>query len=123
MIFGIGIDIVKTGRLQSAVERWGDRFLKRVYTESEIAYAYGKSNPFLSLSARFAAKEAMIKAIGRRTSVSLTDIEIVNTEEGIPSIRSAGELKKFFEAHQIQLAHVTLSHEAEYSVACVVLEK
>ena len=74
MIYGIGIDIVKTDRIKSAVQRWGDRFLRRVFTEREIDYSHRKNNPFLSLSVRFAAKEALIKAIGAEVQVSLTDI-------------------------------------------------
>lgn len=123
MIFGIGTDIVRTERLRSAVERWGDRFLRRVYTEGEIAYAYKKSNPFLSLAARFAAKEALIKAIGKRTPVSMADIEILNNEAGGPLISPRGELRHYFEQQQIQHTHVSLSHEDDYSIAFVVVEK
>lgn len=123
MIFGIGTDIVRTERLRQAVERWGDRFLKRVYTDSEIAYAFQKKNPFLPLAARFAAKEAVIKAIGKRTPVAMTDIEIVNNEEGGPSISPKGNLSNFFDQQKIQQTHVSLSHEDDYSIAFVVVEK
>ncbi|MDA8082101.1 MAG: holo-ACP synthase [Nitrospiraceae bacterium] len=123
MIFGIGTDIVRTERLRQAVERWGDRFLKRVYTDSEIAYAFQKKNPFLPLAARFAAKEAVIKAIGKRTPIAMTDIEIVNNGEGGPSISPKGNLSKFFDLQKIQQTHVSLSHEDDYSIAFVVVEK
>ncbi|MBA4372965.1 MAG: holo-[acyl-carrier-protein] synthase [Thermodesulfovibrio sp.] len=123
MIFGIGTDIVRTERLKAAVEKWGDRFLKRVYTDGEIAYSYKKSNPFLSLAARFAAKEALIKAIGKRTPVAMTDIEIVNNEHGGPSISPKGKLSIYFDQQKIQQTHVSLSHENDYSIAFVVVEK
>jgi holo-[acyl-carrier protein] synthase len=123
MIYGIGIDIVKTERMKKAVDRWGDRFLKRVFTGKEIAYAFERSNPSLSLSVRFAAKEALIKAIGSRITVSLTDIEVENAGSGRPFIRVKGGLEAFFKEEEIKFAHLSLSHERDYGVACVVVEK
>jgi len=63
MICGIGTDIVDVGRIRKAVERWGDRFLKRVFTEAEVVYCLAKANPYPHLAARFAAKEAVMKAL------------------------------------------------------------
>jgi holo-[acyl-carrier protein] synthase len=123
VIFGIGTDIVRTERLRSAVERWGERFLKRVFTDEEISYAYQKKDPFLSLAARFAAKEALIKAIGKRTAVAFSDIEIINSETGDPSISPRGSLRIYFENEKVKHAHVTLSHEDDYSIAFVIVEK
>ena len=122
MIYGIGIDIVKTERMKAAVSRWGSRFLERVFTGEEIAYSYKKKEPYLSLSVRFAAKEALIKAIGADVPVPLTDIEVVNHGSGRPFIRVKGILETFFEERSIRCAHLSLSHEREYGVACVVLE-
>ncbi len=123
MIYGIGIDMVKIDRMKGAVERWGDRFLHRVFTENEIAYSYEKKEPFLSLSVRFAAKEAFIKAIGSEIPVALTDIEVMNYGSGRPFIEVKGGLKTFFEEKAIRCAHLSLSHEREYGVACVVVEQ
>ncbi len=123
MIYGIGIDMVKSDRVKGAVERWGDRFLRRVFTENEIAYSYEKKEPFLSLSVRFAAKEAFIKAIGSEIPVALTDIEVMNYGSGRPFIEVKGRLKTFFEERSIRCAHLSLSHEREYGVACVVVEQ
>ncbi len=123
MIYGIGIDIVKTGRMKVAVERWGERFLRRVFTEQEIAYSYEKKEPFLSLSVRFAAKEALIKAIGSEFPVALTDIEVMNYGSGRPFIKVRGRLMTFFEERSIISAHLSLSHEREYGVACVIVEQ
>ena len=122
MIYGIGVDIIKIARMKAAVERWGGRFLRRVFTESEIAYAYGKKDPYLSLAVRFAAKEALIKAIGSETPVSLTDIEVMNYGSGRPFIKVNGGLKTFFGERSLRTAHLSLSHEREYGVACVVVE-
>jgi holo-[acyl-carrier protein] synthase len=123
MIYGIGIDIVKIERMRKVVEKWGQRFLERVFTESEISYCYEKREPYLSLAVRFAAKEAMIKAMGSAAPVSLTDIEVVNVETGRPFLKANGKLEDFLKKKLIRRAHLSLSHEHEYGIACVVLEK
>jgi holo-[acyl-carrier protein] synthase len=123
MIYGIGIDIVKVERMKAAVMRWDRKFLDRIFTENEILYAYKKIDPFLSLSVRFAAKEALIKAVGTTVTISLKEIEILNQENGRPFINISGRLRTFFEENTIRCSHVSLSHEQEYGVACVVLEK
>jgi holo-[acyl-carrier protein] synthase len=122
MIYGIGIDIVKIERVKNAVGRWDRKFLERVFTEYEIQYAYKKKNPYLALSVRFAAKEALIKAVGGSASVSLKEIEILNEASGRPVVNISGSLRSFFEKNTICCTHVSLSHEQEYGVACVVLE-
>jgi len=123
MIYGIGIDIVKTERMKKAVVRWDRRFLDKVFTENEILHAYKKKDPYLSLSVRFAAKEALIKAIGAAIPISLREIEILNEEDGRPFINVWGRMKAFFEENTIRCAHISLSHEKEYGIACVVLEQ
>jgi holo-[acyl-carrier protein] synthase len=123
MIYGIGIDIVKIERMKTAAERWGRKFLGRVFTESEIAYCYGKGEPYLSLSVRFAAKEALIKAIGSEIPVSLRDIEVMNSPRGRPVLKVGGKLSTFFEEKAIRRTHLSLSHEREFGVACVVVEQ
>lgn len=122
MIYGIGIDIVKIERMRTVVEKWGQRFLKRVFTKSEIAYCYEKKEPYLSLAVRFAAKEAFVKAVGSAAPVALAEIEVMNMDSGKPLIKVNGKLKDFFSAKSIKHAHLSLSHEHDYGVACVVLE-
>ncbi len=123
MIYGVGIDLVKIERMKGVVEKWGQRFLNKVFTKEEISYCYDKKDPYLSLAARFAAKEALVKAIGSADPVSLTDIEVVNIDTGKPFIKINGKLKDFFKEKSIKRAHLSLSHEHEYGVACVVLEQ
>ena len=123
MIYGIGIDIIKIERMKKVVEKWGDRFLRRVFTDNEISYCYAKSNPYPSLSVRFAAKEAMIKAIGSGPPLSFTDIEVVNAHTGKPALRLSGRLQDFLDARKISKTHLSLSHEQEYGVASVILEQ
>ncbi len=123
MIFGIGIDIVNIKRIKQVVEKWGEKFLEKVFTDGEISYCYEKKDPFLSLAVRFAAKEALIKAMGSIDSVSLRDIEVVNVDMGKPIIKVRGKLEEFFCKHMIKKVHLSLSHEHDYGIACVVLEK
>lgn len=122
MIYGIGVDIVKTARIRTAVERWGQRFLERVFTAEEISYSYKKNDPFLSLSVRFAAKEAFIKASPKGQTISLTDIEISSQADGRPLLHLRDRAKKTLEHLDISCIHVSLSHEKEYGIACVVIE-
>ncbi len=123
MIYGIGIDIIKVERMKEVVERWGERFLHRVFTGNEIAYCYEKKYPYLSLSVRFAAKEAIIKALGRRGSIAFTDVEISNDSHGKPAILAHGELDSALKRNSIRCSHLSLSHERDYGVALVVLER
>ena len=115
MIIGIGVDIIEVGRVQKAVER-NPRFVDRVFTPDEIAYAEGKRSRFQHLAARFAAKEAFFKAIGRR--LHWTDVETVNLPSGQPQL-------VFHTAEDLGFirSYVSLSHLADYAVATVVLEK
>ena len=122
MICGVGIDIVKVSRMRAAVERWGQRFLDRVFTAEEISYSYKKNDPFLSLSVRFAAKEAFIKAAPQAQAISLTDIEITTEGNGRPRLRLRGNARRAAGPVEIRNIHVSLSHEEDYGVACVVIE-
>ncbi len=123
MIYGIGIDLVKIERMKAVADKWGKKFLERVFTETEISYCYERKEPYLSLAVRFAAKEALIKAIGSEIYVPLTEIEVMNFENGRPAIKASGKLEKFFKEKSIKHCHLSLSHEKEYGIACVVLER
>lgn len=123
MIYGIGIDLVKIERMKQAVDKWGEKFLRRVFTETEINYCYGKSYPYTSLSVRFAAKEALIKAIGGAAAIPLTDIEVVNNKNGKPAIKAKGKLEEFFRENSVHNAHLSLSHEKDYGIASVIIER
>jgi holo-[acyl-carrier protein] synthase len=123
MIYGIGIDIVRIERFRQVAERWGKRFLDRVFTTGELDYCYQKKNPYLSLAVRFAAKEAMIKAIGSAIPVPLTGIEVITATNGKPELKTTRLLEVFFRENSITKTHLSLSHEHEYGVACVILEQ
>ena len=123
MIYGIGIDIVKIKRMRDADKKWGRSFFEKFLSENEIAYCFAKKEPYPSVSVRFAAKEALIKAIGSEIRVNMKDIEVVMNKEGRPSIETRGRLGDFLEEKKVRHCHLSLSHEREFGVACVVLER
>jgi holo-[acyl-carrier protein] synthase len=122
MIIGTGIDIVKVERIRQAVERSGERFLKRVFSPIEIEYCMRLRNPYPSLAARFAAKEACVKAIPSGEFVAVADVEIINTPDGKPAINPGERLSKVFKKTSVEKSHLSLTHEKEYAVAMVILE-
>ncbi|MCG6552428.1 MAG: holo-ACP synthase [Candidatus Magnetominusculus sp. LBB02] len=122
MIFGIGVDIVENDRIKAAHRRWGQSFLGRVYTEGELEYCLKKSDPVDSLSGRFAAKEAFIKAAGV-SKAALKDIEVVLDAAGKPSLVLHNSAREFTSNNAINGSHLSISHQKQYSVAVVVLER
>ncbi len=123
MIYGIGIDVVHVPRLKIAVERWGNKFLRRVFTDDEISYSFRKKDAYPSLAARFAAKEAFIKAIGAEVAVSFTDIIVTTSGTGKPSLIFRGRALIHVSDRNISSSHLSLSHDHEYAMAMVVLEQ
>ncbi len=115
-----GIDIVNVARLQASIERHGTAFLKRIFGDTEIAYCESKASKYLSYAARFAAKEAFIKAVGgtQQGMIGFKDIEIVNDGSGKPLITL--DLKKQ-KALGITTVSLSVSHEKDFAVAMVVL--
>jgi len=122
MIYGIGIDIVEIQRMRDASEKWGNKFFEKFLTESEISYCFEKKDPYPSISVRWAAKEALIKAVGSEIHVNLKEVEVDNNRLGRPSLIIKGKLQEFFKEKGIESYHVSLSHEKAYGVASVVLE-
>lgn len=112
MIEGVGIDIVEVERIKRLYEKFGEKFLNRVFTEFEIKYSLSRSNPFPHLAARFAAKEAVIKALKGADGLNIKAIEVLNNEKGAPEVRVVGLDKKFF---------LSISHEKKYAIAFVVV--
>jgi|WetSurMetagenome_2_1015567.scaffolds.fasta_scaffold1008811_1 holo-[acyl-carrier protein] synthase len=114
----IGVDIIEIDRIRQAIDRWGDRFLKRIYTEAELALCAGRTE---SLAARFSGKEAVIKALNPpQFTVSWTDIEILAGANGEPLVVLSGELRK--QAAKLGLAdiRVSLSHSRDNAVAMAI---
>jgi holo-[acyl-carrier protein] synthase len=124
MIVGTGIDIAEVPRIEASIARFRDRFLRRIFTEAEIAYCESKSNRVERYAARFAAKEAAMKAIGTGWNHGVTwrDVEICRQPGGRPTIVFHGKAAEF--AIKLGAAHValSLSHTEEYAIAQVILE-
>ncbi len=123
MIAGIGIDIIEINRIRRVLEQ-NPAFRQKVYSEQEIAYCETKADPCLSYAARFAAKEAFMKALGTgwNHEVSWVEIETVVEDKSAPRLVISGRTKQTLESKSISNCHLSLSHEKDYSVACVILE-
>lgn len=114
----IGIDIIEIDRIEAAIVRWEDRFLSRIYTESELKL-YGKQ--IYSLAARFAGKEAAIKALSPQTApIGWKEIEILSEPDGKPSVRLYGGAKAQAQSLGLERLDITLSHSKKYAVAFVI---
>ena len=113
-----GVDIIEIERIANVLERWGSRFLRRIYTEGEISYCRGRAQ---NLAVRFAAKEAAMKALGTGVrGVGWKDIEVVRGQGGAPSIRLYGRALRRAETMGVKELALSLSHSKEYAVAFVV---
>lgn len=125
MISGTGIDIIEVSRIKNAVIRWKDSFLKRIFTENEINYSQAKKFSYQHLAARFAAKEAVLKAIGDSSihQINLREVEVLNDEFGKPFIRLSGAAKKIKEKKKISAIIISMSHTHKLAVANAILIK
>jgi len=125
MIVGLGIDIVEVDRIESAIRRYGQRFLQRVFTAAEIEYCQSKANAFERFAGRFAAKEAAMKAIGTgwRRGVRWRDFEVVREPSGRPSIRFSGVAAGFAERLGTTRALLSITHTSAQAIAQVILEQ
>ncbi|MBQ2448447.1 MAG: holo-ACP synthase [Peptococcaceae bacterium] len=122
MITGIGTDLIEIVRIQRAIEK-NPHFMERVYTANEIAYCQRKKNVWQSFAARFAAKEAVSKALGTGIGpVGLMEIEILNAENGQPKVVLHGKALQLAADRNIQRLHISLSHSEAYAMATAVLE-
>jgi holo-[acyl-carrier protein] synthase len=124
MIVGSGIDLAEIGRIQQSVERYGGRFLDRVYTTAEQAYCLSKRKSAESLAARFAAKEAAAKALGTGIShgVSWLEIEVVREPSGRPTLQFHGRAAQIAARFGVARAALSITHTADLAMASVVLE-
>jgi len=124
VIVGTGIDIIEVPRIAAAVERFGERFLNRVFTASEIRYCQSKQNAMERLAARFAAKEAGMKAIGTgwHGGVTWRDVEVGREPGGRPTVCYSGKAAEFLAGLGARRASLSLSHTSQQAIAQVILE-
>lgn len=124
MILGIGTDLAEVRRIRQSIARYGDRFLDRIYTETERAYSASKANAAERFAARFAAKEAGMKAIGTgwRRGVRWKDFEVVNERSGRPTLVLGGVARQIADRMGVGRISISLTHTAETAFAIVILE-
>lgn len=125
MIYGIGIDLVENDRIEEIIRKWGDKFLSRVFSKSEIAYCRRHAQASVHFGARFAVKESFLKAIGTGLGrgVKLLEIEVVNEESGKPELRLSGGARQYLAGVGIKNIHLSITHTKNYASAMVLLEK
>ena len=124
MILGTGIDLAEVPRIRTAIERHGARFVERIYTAAEIAYIERKANRFERYAARFAAKEAGMKAIGTgwKGGVLWRDFEVTNLPSGQPTLQLHGVAAARAQQMGVRRISLSLTHTAEMAMASVILE-
>jgi holo-[acyl-carrier protein] synthase len=124
MIVGTGVDLCEVARIRASIERFGSRFTERIYTPAEIAYVERKANRFERYAARFAAKEAGMKAIGTgwKRGVTWHDFEVANLPSGKPTLKLHGVAAEVANRLNVRQVSLSLTHTAELGMAHVILE-
>ncbi len=124
MVIGMGTDLIETKRVQESMDRFGERFLQRIFTAGEIAYCQRKKNAAESFAARFAAKEAGAKALGTGISrgVSWKEFEVKREPSGKPTLSLSGRAAELAGAMGIRRVEVSLTHSRELAMAVVLVE-
>ena len=124
MILGSGVDICEVPRIQASIARYGNRFLERIFTAREIAYANRKANRFERYAARFAAKEAGMKALGTGWTggIAWRDFEVINLPSGRPTLAFHGQAAEIAAKLGVRNVALSLTHTKEQALAMVILE-
>ncbi|MEI9981360.1 MAG: holo-ACP synthase [Edaphobacter sp.] len=124
MVLGLGTDLIETRRVQESMDRYGERFLERIFTEEEIAYCQRKKNAAESFAARFAAKEAGAKALGTGISrgVSWREFEVKREASGKPKLSLSGRAAELARVMGVRRVELSLTHSRELAMAVVLME-
>jgi holo-[acyl-carrier protein] synthase len=125
MIIGTGVDIVEISRIKNAAKKWKKSFLEKIFTEKELEYSNEKTSSYQHLAARFAAKEAVVKALGSglTSRMEWKDIEVWNEQSGKPNVRLSGEVKRISKDMGVKDIIISMSHTRTYAIANVILIK
>ena len=125
MILGMGVDIVEIFRMKDAIKKWGDSFLTKIFTRREIKYSNSRRFSHQHFAARFAAKEAVVKAFGEPSKhpIRWTEIEVLNDREGKPVIEFHKDALKLKNKKKVEDVVVSMSHSKNYAIANVILVK
>lgn len=124
MIIGIGLDLVEVSRIEDIIYRWQERFLRRIFTDREIRYCNNKKNPAQRFATRFAAKQALIKALFPKHAhgVNFTHVEI-DQRDGRPMVNLHGTVQEQAKERGVEHVHLMVTHDGDYACANVILEK
>lgn len=122
MIVGFGLDVVDVRRIKKTLDRFGERFLDKIFCGGEREYCMKQKRPELHLAVRFGAKEAFIKAIGTRRGVRWQDVEVVG-KDGPPCIVLHGGAKSIAAAKGVEKIHLTMAHDGNIGAAGIILER
>ncbi len=123
MIVGLGHDLCEIDRIAKMVEKWGPRFTDRVFTEGERCYSFAKVACAQHFAARFAVKEATLKALGVPKGLSWKEMEVVGGGSQAPSLKLSGRAKEAADALCIDSFHITITHTGNFASAVVIAEK
>jgi len=123
-VLGIGVDLVECARIERSLQRFGEKFLHRVFTDGEIAYSMSMKFPARHLAARFAAKEAVSKAFGTGIGKAMgwRNIDVQKKPSGEPFLVFSGPAQELATQRAVTAAFVTLSHTEHHAIACIVLD-
>ena len=122
MIVGLGLDLTEISRIASLLERWGDRFANRIFTEGERAFAYARAEPARHLAARFAVKEAALKALAVPSGLSWHEMEVTGGGSRPPALVLSGRARQAADKLGVSRLLVTISHDGDTAAAVVVAE-
>ena len=124
MIVGLGLDIAEIDRIEAAIKRYGAPFIERLFTPQEVAYCESHRNRFERYAARFAAKEAAMKALGTgwRHGIRWRDIEVIRESGGKPTLRLEGVAQQFAARLGVQHIALTITHSGNFALAEVIFE-
>lgn len=123
MIVGVGLDLTEIPRIEAMIERWGDRFTHKLFTPGERAYADDRAHPADHYAARFAAKEAALKALGVPDGLRWHELEVVKRGGARPELVLRGNAAEAAGKLGIERIHLTISHAADVACAVVIAER
>ena len=125
MIFGTGIDIIEVDRIKNSIQKYSDRFKKKIFTQKEIDYCHSQADPAKHFAARFTVKEAVLKCFGTGMTGGILwkDIEVGKLSSGQPVLNLHGNGKKLFNQLNLKHIHVSITHDKTYAAAHAIAEK
>ena len=125
MIFRTGIDIIEVDRIKNSIQKYSDRFKKKIFTQKEIDYCHSQADPAKHFAARFTVKEAVLKCFGTGMAGAILwkDIEVDKLNSGQPVLNLYGNGKELFNQLNLKHIHISITHDKTYAVAHAIAEK